>query len=170
MNPAEPVDVWRVMSPTSYQAAPPRALDTTRLASILQILRCPLSVQFDGRGIIRLDLREIQSLCEGISPTSNQRDQPRRLATTRLPLSRNGYGPLLAEQKAGVRVLPLEIIRTWIASFSKFGFRVRAHIGPSQPRFLQCQSLPPILRTSNFVFCDGNSRELSLRLQPIAQN
>jgi hypothetical protein len=24
LNPAEPVDVWRVMSPTSYQAAPPR--------------------------------------------------------------------------------------------------------------------------------------------------
>jgi len=24
VNPAEPVDVWRVMSPTSYQAAPPR--------------------------------------------------------------------------------------------------------------------------------------------------
>ena len=24
MNPAEPVGVWRVMSPTSYQAAPPR--------------------------------------------------------------------------------------------------------------------------------------------------
>src|SRR5271155_1467907 len=24
LNPAEPVDCWRVMSPTSYQAAPPR--------------------------------------------------------------------------------------------------------------------------------------------------
>jgi len=24
LNPAEPVGVWRVMSPTSYQAAPPR--------------------------------------------------------------------------------------------------------------------------------------------------
>jgi hypothetical protein len=24
LNPAEPVDNWRVMSPTSYQAAPPR--------------------------------------------------------------------------------------------------------------------------------------------------
>jgi hypothetical protein len=46
------------MSPTSYQAAPPRAIDTTRLASVLQILRCPLSMQFDGRGVIRLDLRE----------------------------------------------------------------------------------------------------------------
>ena len=37
------------MSPTSYQAAPPRAIDTTRLAALLQILRCPLSVQFGGR-------------------------------------------------------------------------------------------------------------------------
>ena len=26
MNPAEPVGVWRVMSPTSYQAAPPRIM------------------------------------------------------------------------------------------------------------------------------------------------
>ena len=49
MNPAEPVGCWRVMSPTSYQAAPPRAIDTTRLAALLQILRCPLSVQFGGR-------------------------------------------------------------------------------------------------------------------------
>jgi hypothetical protein len=34
------------MSPTSYQAAPPRATDSTRLAAVLQILRCPLIVQF----------------------------------------------------------------------------------------------------------------------------
>src|SRR6266849_8136697 len=26
LNPAEPVDNWRVMSPTSYQAAPPRTV------------------------------------------------------------------------------------------------------------------------------------------------
>lgn len=122
---------------------------------------CNLTV---GASFDRIYLK-IQSLCEGISPTSNQRDPPRRLAAVRLPLSRNGYGPLLAEQKAGVRMFPLKIMRTWIASFSKFGFRVRAHIGPSQPKFLHFQSLPQILRTSNFVFCDGNSRELRLRLQ-----
>src|SRR2546425_2336784 len=44
------------MSPTSYQAAPPRALDSTRLASVLQILRCPLRVQLGSSGIISLDL------------------------------------------------------------------------------------------------------------------
>ena len=58
MNPAEPGDVRSVMSPTSYQAAPPRALDTTRLAAVLQLLRCPLSFRFGGTGIISLDLRE----------------------------------------------------------------------------------------------------------------
>jgi hypothetical protein len=52
LNPAEPVDNWRVMSPTSYQAAPPRAIDTMRLAAVLQILRCPLSVQFGDGAII----------------------------------------------------------------------------------------------------------------------
>jgi hypothetical protein len=52
LNPAEPSGVWRVMSPTSYQAAPPRAIDTTPLASVLQILRCPLNAQFGGSGII----------------------------------------------------------------------------------------------------------------------
>jgi hypothetical protein len=36
LNPAEPVRVWRVMSPTSYQAAPPREIGTTRLAFLLQ--------------------------------------------------------------------------------------------------------------------------------------
>ena len=36
------------MSPTSYQAAPPRAIDTTRLASLLQMLRCPLGVRLGG--------------------------------------------------------------------------------------------------------------------------
>jgi hypothetical protein len=36
LNPAEPVSVWRVMSPTSYQAAPPRVMDITRLADLLQ--------------------------------------------------------------------------------------------------------------------------------------
>src|SRR2546426_137149 len=44
------------MSPTSYQAAPPRAIDTTPLASVLQILRCPLRVELGGSGIISLDL------------------------------------------------------------------------------------------------------------------
>ncbi len=52
LNPAEPVGNWRVMSPTSYQAAPPRAIDTTRLAGLLQILRCPLRLRFGGRVII----------------------------------------------------------------------------------------------------------------------
>src|SRR5271156_890267 len=36
LNPAEPVGVWRVMSPTSYQAAPPRVIATTRLPFLLQ--------------------------------------------------------------------------------------------------------------------------------------
>jgi hypothetical protein len=46
------------MSPTSYQAAPPRVIHITRLAAVLQMLGCPLSVQFDGTVIILLDLRE----------------------------------------------------------------------------------------------------------------
>jgi hypothetical protein len=36
LNPAEPFDVWRVMSPTSYQAAPPRETNSTRLGMFVQ--------------------------------------------------------------------------------------------------------------------------------------
>src|ERR1700693_1224276 len=50
------------MSPTSYQAAPPRTTDSTRLTSVLQILSCSLRVQFGGSGIISLDLCEDPTL------------------------------------------------------------------------------------------------------------
>jgi hypothetical protein len=36
LNPAEPGGVWRVMSPTSYQTAPPRDTDNTRLVALVQ--------------------------------------------------------------------------------------------------------------------------------------
>ena len=43
------------MSPTSYQAAPPRVIDTTRLAAVLQILRCPFVEQHgSGKQLLRL--------------------------------------------------------------------------------------------------------------------
>jgi hypothetical protein len=50
LNPAEPVDVWRVMSPTSYQAAPPReniiadAKDAVKSVNRAAAERLPLAV------------------------------------------------------------------------------------------------------------------------------
>ena len=44
MNPAEPVDVWSVMSPTSYQAAPPRRSIITHNLDLSANAGCRLSL------------------------------------------------------------------------------------------------------------------------------